>query len=787
MTRNAHAIEIDLEKILPVLAKEIYNTPFAFLRENVQNAIDAVRIQAYRERQDAKHSPGHHIDVNVTGDSVSIRDSGIGMSRHDLEEHYWVIGKSGKHTTEAQAAGVVGTFGIGGMANFGVCSKVQIVSRTEFAAEAVQCDVRREDLSASRDCVFYSPGPLGFDRGTLVTATLLEPIDHNDAAKYLQRIVKFLEIPVRVNGELLSKTPFPTVDEERCSIQQVAVGEVKLRVFVAASGNGTAELSIDNMWIGGRAQADARGFLKTGTGGVNAYQHGFLLSQVPLSTAFGLEGDLDIASLKPTAGRESLTADSQKIATSTVSALEQALANTIATNAQLTDRFGAFFGYVGSRQQWELAANATVRQFGSEERVPLGSFRTASREGQQILIAKDGADRAFLETLRSQGKRIALLSSESRRQHVESQFLQKFCNAKIIEERIDCLRIIPASELSEGESALLAKVMAALRGNYFVDNVTLKAGELTHGAMVWASPKTSDVMVIVIDVKNAQVQRIINAATSPASAGLIDVFVRDSVFPHLEAAFPELRSRDFDMLLSRIQTTFEQFRVDPNDVNRLNLLAEATRMSPERIAHAVERASMGVAKATTVRVNDVFDVTKLVPASPTPARSSREASLRREDLLATLMTADVQGKVIDASSLPPGLGIEGYYLAMTPESHVLYRYVLERKPAADFLWGGHRAAYIFYDQGSHVLYYDIELRRLIEPDNQSPLKGRAGILTLNREVLLAKNMAFLPIPDGFTAYFVPTQAPLSFLIRHKVLGMDEVNSSALSAPGDASS
>ena len=45
MPEPAHPIEVDLERILPILAREIYTSPFAFLRENVQNAFDAIRMQ----------------------------------------------------------------------------------------------------------------------------------------------------------------------------------------------------------------------------------------------------------------------------------------------------------------------------------------------------------------------------------------------------------------------------------------------------------------------------------------------------------------------------------------------------------------------------------------------------------------------------------------------------------------------------------------------------------------------------------------------------------------------
>jgi molecular chaperone HtpG len=127
MTEHGHPIEVDLERILPLLAREIYTSPFAFLRENVQNAFDAIRVQMYREKLCGGVMREHRIEITVNGDRLSISDTGIGMTQSDLANFFWSIGRSGKHTVEAKSAGVVGTFGIGGMANFGVCSRLEVI------------------------------------------------------------------------------------------------------------------------------------------------------------------------------------------------------------------------------------------------------------------------------------------------------------------------------------------------------------------------------------------------------------------------------------------------------------------------------------------------------------------------------------------------------------------------------------------------------------------------------------------------------------------------------------
>ena len=103
-------VGIDFESVLRAISKQIYETPLAFIRENVQNAVDAIRIQAHREG--ASPDDGRYrIDITVDDKKVVVRDNGVGMSREDLENFFWTIGASGKRTQEAFAAGCVGVLG----------------------------------------------------------------------------------------------------------------------------------------------------------------------------------------------------------------------------------------------------------------------------------------------------------------------------------------------------------------------------------------------------------------------------------------------------------------------------------------------------------------------------------------------------------------------------------------------------------------------------------------------------------------------------------------------------
>jgi molecular chaperone HtpG len=129
-------VKIDLGAVLGLLTDRLYSTPAVFLRENVQNAIDALRmVRIDGPRPDYKA----HIEISATQTLVRIEDWGIGMSEADIRDYFWFIGRSSKLSKEAEDCKVIGRFGIGALANFGVCSRVEVEYTTQGWSCIAKC------------------------------------------------------------------------------------------------------------------------------------------------------------------------------------------------------------------------------------------------------------------------------------------------------------------------------------------------------------------------------------------------------------------------------------------------------------------------------------------------------------------------------------------------------------------------------------------------------------------------------------------------------------------------
>ena len=189
------------ESIIDHFSRFLYDSPLAMLRENAQNAFDAVmeRIQ-YNE---SGYEPQIHIDIET--DRIVVSDNGIGMDDQILEKNYWAPGSSGKTSESAQKAGVVGHFGIGAMANFGVCKTLDVVTHNINSANSFHSFADRDKLNGENIIIEECEKvPIG----KTTTAVLRETNSFSveEACNYLKPFVQYVKVPIYLNGVLISQS-----------------------------------------------------------------------------------------------------------------------------------------------------------------------------------------------------------------------------------------------------------------------------------------------------------------------------------------------------------------------------------------------------------------------------------------------------------------------------------------------------------------------------------------------------------------------------------------------------
>ena len=127
------------KRLLDLMINSIYTNREIFLREIISNASDAMDKLAYTALTDDK--VGVHRDdmaITITCDkaarTITVSDSGIGMSKEELEENLGTICKSGslgfKQTMEEnEDIDIIGQFGVGFYSAFMVASDVTVITK----------------------------------------------------------------------------------------------------------------------------------------------------------------------------------------------------------------------------------------------------------------------------------------------------------------------------------------------------------------------------------------------------------------------------------------------------------------------------------------------------------------------------------------------------------------------------------------------------------------------------------------------------------------------------------
>jgi len=278
---------VEINRMIEVLAVQIYPTPFALLRENVQNSYDAI-LQRRHMGQEFEA----RIDVTIASERASVTDNGIGMSREGLRSHFWRAGSSSKNTEEARAAGVVGTFGIGAMANFGIAEELHVETEDVHTRERTACAAFRSTLSVTEDCISFEPQTPTGNPGTRVTAVMQS--DHHirveQAKTFIAQFVAFLPIDVYVNGKKASGHPIaesvPALPNRTWSVAeqggQLADG-VKADIDLVGAVNGEVRIALHNVEVDSQRMPGSM-ILRQGVGNLRTFRSGFGLAMTSVNS-----------------------------------------------------------------------------------------------------------------------------------------------------------------------------------------------------------------------------------------------------------------------------------------------------------------------------------------------------------------------------------------------------------------------------------------------------------------------------------------------------------------------
>merc|ERR550532_3900182 len=167
---------------MKLIINSLYRNKEAFLRELISNASDAldkIRLLSLTDKSVLKDTEDLHIKIKTDKEnhSISVTDTGIGMTKDDLITNLGTIAKSGtadflskvqEAATAGQMADMIGQFGVGFYSSFLVAEKVIVTTKHNNDKQYIW-ESDAESFSIAED----PRGPT-LKRGTTVTLVLKE-------------------------------------------------------------------------------------------------------------------------------------------------------------------------------------------------------------------------------------------------------------------------------------------------------------------------------------------------------------------------------------------------------------------------------------------------------------------------------------------------------------------------------------------------------------------------------------------------------------------------------------
>jgi molecular chaperone HtpG len=755
------AFDVETSRILQILSSEIYDSPKALLRENVQNAYDAILMRCTAEGLPVEEC---HIHITVHEDSLVVEDDGIGMTDEVLKNNFWKAGASGKKSELAQRSGVIGTFGIGAMANFGVCTALRVETRHIDSDVTLVSTARRDDLRIAQECVDLERIPDARGPGTIVTAELDKtfPLTDKSVREYLDQYVQFLPVPVTVNGRIISQRRFEDVLADRATgfsplaSRQVAHGGYTAILSTSVNAKGNVLARLEKMSLNGVPLSGDAFFVQQG-GQTLGFRNSFGLAPIPVSGHYAFGGAVNLNILHPTAGREALSRESIQHVATLVTIVERETSKDI-SETDAADRNQCFQQYILANGLTELAKKVRIPILPGRDDVSLGDV--PEYEPSKTTHFYAGRDQTVLQRFSSEQANLLHVSQNNPRRKLQLRYLQSILKVEQVPETTIVDRV-PGTQLSLEEAMFLLRLRGVLLDDYLMSNVDAALATISHGVSVHTEVVNGQ-MKLSISRDMPAVQTVVECFRTAKDVfdGFVKDFVREHLYQHIRDHVPSSTRQGRDALYRRLKENKELFRYEESELGDVESLL-ADYLSGKANLGEVLRSSSGRASSQRqqVRKEQVGSVEDEMPdiIDSTDGREERDELEAAPPIIRPEISS--QMKVLTVATEHDKLNRFQMFLALSERLCRTEGEFLRWPHATKMIWGAHRVIYIFTDAtGSLSLYYDIELKEPLET-------ATTGGGLFPTTTLITKNRIYIPVPKVLESAFQIRDGAKEFYVR----------------------
>lgn len=760
---NFVSMEFDAKQMIRLLGNDLYDSPLAMLRENVQNAYDAIL-----ERRQVDSSFAPVINISIDSQEVIIEDNGIGMNREILSNNYWKAGNSGKNTLAARNAGVVGHFGIGALANFGVCKKLRIETQRLGENYRYESEANIETLNIKDSISICEYDDIKKEPGTKVIVTLETEgaINVTNATLYLKPYIEYLPIPVLINGV---RVPPREISFDK-KISDLCVNEghlsYKLDIGYGQSMPLTVQIMVKEITYGGQSLTGFI-YLDSRQQSLMGLRNYFGLAPISIYSAYGFGGVANLDNIIPTAGREAVSRESTKVISHIIASVEKRWTDEIGKDP-LCDQYREYISYVSTNYTDSRASLIKVKVLGEGE--SMMQLNTVNKKNSNLYQYAYNVDNSILQQYLHSSYTILSLSDNVARRKIQSAYLTRIGVAQV-SNNVQILKVYDKSKIDIEQFFVLTEIKTVIEEDYYVRDFDVKIADISHGISVLTLPNKSPMtgFTIYISPSNQELSHMSSVRQNDYKlfTPLIKDFVRLVLYQQFSSFMPKSAKERADYIARVMHNVKEEYEIGFDQTGSMEeMIAKLKRKEiseTEFVRFAKAERNKHEQTINTRQVGDVSDIVKTAHVESFNT-ILRNQTITAEDTISPMppilcLDNDTNKLLLKTDELSPILNGNKFFMALSARTVSRKRIFFTGPHSTRVIWSMRKLIYLFTDStGKNTLYYDMELGTKI-PDS-------TGGRTIKTTTILTKDKIFVPIvPELYNYFDIKSDQKLKFYIH----------------------
>lgn len=205
--KESFEFQAEVNRLMDIIINSLYKNKEVFLRELISNASDALdKIRFLALSAAGLLGDTKDLEIKISFDetqkTLTIRDTGVGMTRNDLVQNLGTVAKSGtSNFVEALSEGadmsLIGQFGVGFYSVYLVADKVRVVSKNNDDDQYIWESTADSSFTVAKD-----PRGNTLGRGTEITMFLKEDavefLRQEKLEELIQRYSEFITFPIKL-------------------------------------------------------------------------------------------------------------------------------------------------------------------------------------------------------------------------------------------------------------------------------------------------------------------------------------------------------------------------------------------------------------------------------------------------------------------------------------------------------------------------------------------------------------------------------------------------------------